>query len=396
MASLWPGSVEVAHLLLLSAATLALYGRALSGGFVLDDGAEVLQDRLIRSFSNIRAIFAHSVWYFAGVKTSNYYRPGKLLAYMVEYCLFAFHPFFWHLASVLFHLTVVVAIYFLVRDLASRELAFWTALWFAFHPVHVEAVAWIAPANDVLCGLALVLALWLYHRGRTGRLSGSAGLPPRPAVLEFGLSVLLFFAALLFKETALTFPALILAYDFFYRGESLRQIARGWRRYVAYFALLGVYLSMRIHALGGLAPDANQLRTLTAADMILSVPALASKYLWKALVPIHLNFWYVYKPVLALGWKPAGAILLCLFLVAAMFLLRRRQPLLSLALAWFWLTLIPALDIPRVSANIFTDRYLYVPSIGFCVFAAWGWLWLLGRVSRPALRRVAYAGVAAS
>jgi Flp pilus assembly protein TadD len=77
-----------------------------------------------------------------------------------------------------------------------------------------------------------------------------------------------------------------------------------------------------------------------------------------------------------------------------MFRLRRSQGLLSFALAWFWLTLVPVLDIPKLGDNVFTERYLYIPTFGFCVLAAWGWLWLLKRASQPLTRRLAYAGVA--
>jgi tetratricopeptide (TPR) repeat protein len=373
--------VTIAHLLVLSAATIALYARGLFNGFVTDDESEVLQDHFIRGFSSLPRLFSTNVWFFAGVKVDNYYRPFKLVAYMLEYHLFGFRPFFWHLASVLFGAAVVLAIYFLVRDLASRNLAFWTALFFAFHPAHVEAVAWISGGSDVLCGLSLLLSLWFYHRARSGQKTGLS--------LSYGLSVALLFAALLFKETALTFPAIILAYDFLYRKQSLPEMARSWSRYVAYFAVLGAYLAMRIHALAGFAPTVSGM-ALSWVQMIWSVPVLAVKYIWLFLVPIHLNYWHVYEPVLSFGWRPAAAMVFCLLLVWAMFRLRQREPLLSLALAWFWLTLIPALDIPKVSDNVFAERYLYVPSFGFCIFVAWCWLWLLSRAPRPAVHKLAY------
>lgn len=375
-----PNRVTTAHLLILCAATCALYARGLFNGFVTDDQSEVLKDHYIRSFSSLPRLFSTNVWFFAGVKVNNYYRPFKLVAYMLEYHLFRFRPFFWHLANVFFGVAVVLAIYFLVRDLGSRQLAFWAALFFAFHPAHVEAIAWISGGSDLLCGLSLLLSLWLYHRARSGLKPG----------LSYGISTLIFFAALLFKEMALTFPAVILAYDFLYRKESLPQMARSWRRYISYFAVLGVYIAMRTHALSGFAPTTSGM-AVTPVQMVLSVPVLASKYLWLALVPIHLNYWHVFRPVRSFGWEPAAAMVLCLFLVWATIWLRSRQPLLSLSLAWFWLTLIPALDIPKVSANVFAERYLYIPSFGFCLLMAWGWVWLLDRASQQRLRKLAYA-----
>lgn len=379
------------HLLFLSASTIALYALGLRNGFVADDESEVLQNPIIRSFHGIPQMFTHSVWFFLGGKADRYYRPLKLLAYSVEYHLFQFRPAWWHLANILFNLAAVLVIYFLVRDLAGtaslgadRQLAFWSALLFAFHPIHVEAVAWIAGGNDLLCGLGLLPSLWLYHRARSG---GGARL------LNYGLSVALFLTGLLFKETALTFPAVLLCYDFFYRRESLREMVRAGGRYAPYFAALGIYLMMRWRAIGGFAPN-NPALGLTKLQFLLTVPVLAAEYLWKTLAPVGLNAWYTFHTVSSLGWRPAAATAVMAFLVWAMFRLRRSQGLLSLALAWFWLTLAPVLDIPKLGYNVFTERYLYIPTFGFCVLAAWGWLWLLKRASQPLTRRLAYAGVA--
>lgn len=372
------------HLVVLSGAALALYALGLRNGFVADDQLEVLQDPLIRSFRLIPQMFAHSVWYFHGAKADRYYRPLKLLAYSVEYRLFHFHPALWHLANIFFNVAAVLVVYFLVRDLANRQLAFWSAVLFAFHPIHVEAVAWIAAGNDLECGLLLLLALWLYHRARQGRSPGP----------NYTISAILFFAALLFKETALTFPAVLFCYEYFYRRESLASIARGGVRYAAYFAVLLVYLGMRWHALGRFAAT-NPDNVVTGTQFALTAPVLAAQYLWKSLVPIHLNAWYTFDPVSTLGWKSVAATVLLAFLVWAVFRLRRRQPLLSFALAWFWLTLIPVLDIPKVGLNVFAERYLYIPTVGFCILSAWMWLSVLERATRPTLRRAAYAGIAA-
>ncbi len=379
-----PDHTQLFHLLFLTAATFTVYARGLLNGFVTDDEGEVLQDQLIRSLANIPRLFAHNVWFFVGAETHNFYRPLKLVAYSIEYQLFGFRASSWHIASIFLHGAVVIAGYLLVRDLASRRLAFWSALLFALHPVHVEAVAWIAGGQDLLCALALLLSIWLYHRARSGA----------SPLLHYVLSAALFFAGLLAKEVALTFPAIILSYDFFYRRESWREMLRAWRRYLAYFGVMGIYILMRVHALKGFAPITTGMR-LTRKELVLSVPVLAVKYLWLSLIPIPLSYWHIYSPIRALGWVPLVAMVLVLVLLVFTFWLRPVQPMLSFALAWFWLTLAPVLAIPKVSSNVFTERYLYIPSFTFCVFAAWGWLWLYDHAAHAAARRAAYAGLIA-
>ena len=126
--------------LLLSSITFGLYARGLVNGFVTDDEKEVLRDPLIRNLADIPRFFAHSVWYFAGVKVENYYRPLKLVAYAIEYQMFGFWAPGWHLAGISFHVTAVIMVYLVVRELSSSRLGLWTALWFALHPIHVEPV----------------------------------------------------------------------------------------------------------------------------------------------------------------------------------------------------------------------------------------------------------------
>jgi len=147
---------------------------------------------------------------------------------------------------------------------------------------------------------------------------------------------------------------------------------------------------MRVRAINGFAPVTSGMR-LTAKEMVLSVPVLTMKYVWLAFVPAPLNYWHVYAPIHVLGWKPIVATALLLIYVVTTLWLRRAQPVVSFSLAWFGLTLIPALAIPKVSGNVFAERYLYIPSFGFCLLAAWGWLWAHEKASRPAARRAAYA-----
>ena len=64
-------------------------------------------------------------------------------------------------------------------------------------------------------------------------------------------------------------------------------------------------------------------------------------------------------------------------------------------LLWFYLNLAPVLNARWLGANVFTERYLYLPSLGFCWIAACGgrlaWMRLGGR---PAVRKCYAAGLA--
>jgi tetratricopeptide (TPR) repeat protein len=372
------------HILLLLAATLVIYGNSLSNGFVSDDDFQVLSNPLIRDVHNLPRLFTTNVWAFAGTGMSNYYRPLHMIVYMAEYHLFNFDPFSWHVVNLGFHVAALIAAYFLLRALAGESLAFWASLWFALHPMHVEAVIWVAVVTDLLCGLALFTGMYCYHRARTG------GNP----LLFHALAVLAFFCGLLMKETALVFPALLLAYEFLYQRNSLLAILRGAARYLPYAVAFGLYLALRLHALGRFAPAKDTYRHWTPGELFFSVPALFAQYVGKLLLPVNLNYYYVFDPVTSLTIPSLAGFALLAGIVAAVFALRQAQPLLSFALAWFLITLAPVLNIPNVGENVFTERYLYIPSLGFCLLGAWSWLRLRERAADPNLRRVADVALA--
>lgn len=375
------------HLLMLIAVTAGLYAAALRNGFVSDDTTQLLQNPFITSYRNIPRLFGTNTWAFLHSGTSNYYRPLGMVLYMLEYYSFGFHAFPFHIFNLAVGIAGVVAVYFLVRALAGDSpLALCAALLFAFHPVHVEPIVWIAALPDLLCGLSLFTAMLFYHRARTG---------PRP-LLNHAIATIVYFAGLFCKEPAMVFPGLLVAYEFLYRRESFRKlfsppILRGLAPYVD---ALAVYLSFRLRALGGFAPAYGNGRHLTHWQNFLSVPVLTAQYMLKLLWPTKLNYYYHFIPQEHADGKFVLSVALICAVVAAIFWLRKAEPFLSFALAWFFITLIPTLSIANVSDMVFAERYLYIPSFGFCVLGAWAVLRLTRSPFGQEARRAAYACLA--
>jgi hypothetical protein len=101
------------------------------------------------TWENIRSVFTE--FYYGQ------YSPVNQLNYIVLYSLFGYNPFWFHLASLLWHSGNVVLVFILIRKLAdySRQVkkenispvALSTALLFAIHPTAVEAVAWVSASK---------------------------------------------------------------------------------------------------------------------------------------------------------------------------------------------------------------------------------------------------------
>ena len=380
------------HLAILILLSLALYAPTLRNGFVTDDRIQILQNSLVLEGKNLGLAFTGDVWAFArsakesALHGTNYYRPLQPLLYTAEYHLWGADPLPWHLVNTLLNAAVVVLVYFLVLSLDAPLLAFWTALCFALHPMHSEPVSWIAALPELLCALFLLLAMLYYRR------ADALSAPLRPRLL----GAFFFLCALFSKEVALLFPVILLCYEFLYHRSKFADLRRFAARFSPYLAVLAVYLAARIHALGGFAPRQIMDRPrLSLGQLFFAVPAVFARYIGKLLLPIHMNYFYAFPLTSTLTlWALAGFAASLLLALAVLFF-RNSRPLLAFAICWFVFTLAPALSLNSIALNFFTERYLYIPSLGFAILAASAAVALYSRLPSSSFRAIYTALVAA-
>jgi tetratricopeptide (TPR) repeat protein len=349
---------------LLACATLP-YLNILFNGFVYDDDTQLVRNPYVRSFQHLKHIFTSNVWSFHGAAVSNYYRPMMTLGYLIGYKIFGMEPYGFHLVSLLLHILVVCLVFALTQRLTGdRGWAFVAGAFFALHPVHTESVAWIAAVTDLELTFFYLLTFgtFLALARPGGRCSGRL-------LAVMGATFIL---ALLSKEQAMTLPALATVYEHFYRDDrSETSSSQKLARYGVLWLVGAIYLLLRAHFLGGLAPD-KKFGQVTPMQIVLSATALFGQYVWKLVWPVRLCAYYVFHPStspLDLRVLAGRAVLLAL---AALFLVcwrsgERNVRFASFAILWFLATLAPVLNAHWVGVNVFTERYLYLPSVG----AAW-------------------------
>ncbi len=266
--------------------SFAVYFNALSGDFVYDDKSQIVENPWIRDMVNMPNIFSKSVWNFKpGVITSNYYRPLMHIVYMIDYHLFGLKPWGFHLVNILFHCGVSVLVFMVIRRLLPEHTAsaspaylsppFIAAILFALHPIHTEAVTWIAGLPDVAFTFFYLLSFYFFILFREDSKRG------------YLLSILSFSVATLFKEPALTLPIILFAYDYLLK-KSDENIMSGLRTYIPYAAVSGVYLLVRYHVLRGFAP-LESYADLSTYQFIINVFPLFRDYVTSLLWPFDLN-----------------------------------------------------------------------------------------------------------
>jgi tetratricopeptide (TPR) repeat protein len=344
---------------------IVLYLNTLGNGFVYDDIPQVVQNPWIRGFHNLWAIFTSGAWGFGGQST-NYYRPLMHIFYTLLYVSFGPNPLWFHVFNVCVHAGVSLLVFFLASGLlhGDRPLlsppvlsaSVTAGLLFAAHPIHTEAVSWISGLPDLSFTFFCLGSLLLYMRLPAERMPSFDR--------SYFLSLLLFFLATLCKETALVFPFVLMAYDHLIREDS-RALRRRFTGYLPFLAVAAVYFLLRIHALGGFAPQKRHAELTTYQSLVSALPLLRD-YVLKLILPLNLRVFYTFHPASSVLQAPVLSALI--FILVLLALLFRVQKANKTAFFIFFLMLIPLLPviyIPALGENPFAERYLYLPSVGF-------------------------------
>ncbi|HEV2419190.1 MAG TPA: tetratricopeptide repeat protein [Terriglobia bacterium] len=358
------------------------YLNILFNGFVYDDDLQVLRNPYVRNFGHLKQIFTTTVWSFQGGAQgiTNYYRPVMTLTYALCHALFGFSAAGFHLASIAIHVAVVCLMFAVAsRIFKDRAVAFLAAALFALHPIHTEAVDWIAAVTDLEAAFFFLLAFWFFLG-----LRETGG--KRWAVLQAAM-LASYLLAVLSKESAAVLPVIAVIYEHSCRED--RQDASflvKLRRYGGLWLALAAYLAARIHFLGAFAPIAAR-RGLSFNAIVLSAVALTGHYIEKLFWPVRLCAAYVFPATLgALLPRIFAGLAVTVICVLLMVYFWKRERRVFFGLIWFFVTLAPVLNVGWMPDFAFAERYLYLPSVGFC--------WVLGWLGLKFWRKCVAEGVA--
>jgi protein O-mannosyl-transferase len=369
--------------------TFILYVGTLSFPFVWDDGPLIVHNPLIRSWSNLPSAFGGDLWHHMP-NSPDYYRPLLVTWFMLNYSLFKVKAWAWHLGAVLIHIVAAGGVFALARKLG---LDVWTtalaALLFAFHPVHVECVAWVC-SSDSLLTVFLAFSFVAFLKSRDFE---------EPRWLTWRTSsLLLFFCGLLTKEVAVTFAAVVAVYVFLFPavdGSSLRARIRQSVQVALPFGIVSVaYLLMRRLVLGHVAGPSVAGAALL--PMIQTWPLMLCNYLRLLIAPVGLSPVYYLPYVRNIGLKNfvlplfiAGDVCLLIWFWAR----RTKDSVVTFASLWVVITLAPVLyTIKFRESDLIHDRYLYLPSVGFVILLAKA-IRLLPGIRRTSARALQIAAV---
>lgn len=146
---------------ILAVVVIIVFGNTLFNGYNYDDNLVTMHHPLTsKGIKSIGKIFT-SPYYSNGADINFGYRPIVHLSFAIEHQFFGEKPGVSHFFNLLIYLGCVLAFFKLISSWFSKEallFAFCTAVLFAVHPVHSEAVASIKNRDELLAFLFAMLA----------------------------------------------------------------------------------------------------------------------------------------------------------------------------------------------------------------------------------------------
>ena len=355
------------HVVLLIVISAAVYLNSLSHDFVFDDMGTIVENKYIKDLrQNLPSFFNTTYFKISGGEAS--YRPIATLAYFLIYTISNLNPFGYHLGSLLFHTVNVILVYVLVNLIQKNKTTSLIAgLLFALHPVLTEAVNCISFNEDLLTTLFFIVSLLLYSKVKAD--------DAKPRIQLYFLALLFFLLALLSKEMAITLPAIILLYDLTFREfrnnrASLKFIKDTIRDrkyyYLGYIATAVFYLSLRFIFLTN--PKASATGTYgSLAERIIYLPDHIFSFIKLVFFPLNLNADYIFSyPESPFEIVNIVSFIILVGLIGFSFYVYKGSKEVSFGIWWFFVTLLPVSNLIEIM-NPLADRYLYLPTVGFCI-----------------------------
>ena len=340
-----------------------LYFNSLGNQFTNWDDGMIYGNRTIRNLTweGIMNLFTP--------QRANTYQPVRMLSYAVDYSLWRLNPLGYHITNTLYYALTCLMVFLTLRLLSVHlrggegadshfRVGLFGALLFAAHPVHVEAVAWLAARKEVLQGFFFFLAFYLYLRGKEEE--------GRKRVILLGLVLLSILLATLSKPSAVVFPAVLLVYEI-----SLRQTQwiHSLKRRRLFFGLSILISLIFVFVLLKVMLDAGGVKAFRGGSFLNNF--LLSFYVFintiKLLIfTINYSASYAMKiPTPMLGLPIFLAIVDTLLLAGVSLWSLKKTKVVFFAFFFFGVTLLPYLNIIPIS-TLLADRYLFIASFSYC------------------------------
>jgi protein O-mannosyl-transferase len=361
--------------LVLGLGTIGLYAPAFTFNFVNLD--ELLTN------PHLNKGLAEAIRWAFQAGNGNISQPLPWLSHALDCQIYGLKPAGHHATSLLLHAFNATLVFLVLRQLTG---AFWrsavVAAFFAWHPLHVESVAWVAQRAGLLCAFFWLLTLWAYAcyaEKLKAQSSAAATAADKSSNFKvfYVLSVVFFVLALMSNPMASTLPLVLLVLDWWPLGRLDATTDRPVGKQALSLLLEKIpffILSAASIVLTSMALSRNHLQTpmawLPFRIRLVTAGMSCFHYLAASFWPSDLaeNYPFVlHWP----KWELIGAALMLLAVCVGAVRARNTRPYWLAGWLWFLFALLPMLNLVPVGAQPMADRHMYLPSIGLWMLVCW-------------------------
>ena len=347
---------------LISVFVAILYFNSLGNQFTNWDDGMIYMNPRIRSLD-----WTNVVTIFTPEKAATY-QPIRVLSYAIDYHFWKLDPTGYHITNVILYILTCIMVFFTLRHLSAnlrdraspdshKRVAIVGSLLFAAHPVHVEAVTWLAARKEVLQGFFFFLGFYLYLKG--GEKEG------QKRIVYLGLVLFVILLATLSKPSAVIFPGVIIIYEIARKKEGLISF---FKKHWVFWCLSLAVSAIFTFILMKVMVQAGGIKSYSGGSFLSNLLVPLYAFLQNVrLLAFTINYSAAYSFTVTLPFlcfKNILLILLSLFLFAISIFSLRWTKAIFFSFFFFVITLLPYLNIIPIS-TLLADRYVFIASFSY-------------------------------
>lgn len=360
--------IKYAWGIVIAVVAFLLYANTIGHDYALDDSGAITGNRYVQEgFHGILNLLKVDFWHFSNAHLG-YYRPLSLITFAIEYHFVQGNPHVSHFINCLIFAFSGFMLFIVLNKIFNSFNAlfpFIIALLFVAHPIHTEIVANIKGRDELLSFFNVMLMLWFALK-----------FIDTKKIIYLIASLVFCYLGMLSKETALTGVMLLPVFLFYYKDYNVIECLKKSIPFALMVALFFVQKKYLLGTLSGIIPNDIVNYPYTQSHIKLPTTFMLFAFCLRLLIVPHpLRYDYSFNQIpavdLSSGWALLGIIL---FFVGAFFTVKQtlKKTILGFALSIFYITLIPALAFTILRGGIFAERFLFFPSLGFCIALVYG------------------------
>ncbi|MFC1825835.1 tetratricopeptide repeat protein [Thermodesulfobacteriota bacterium] len=388
-------------LALIGISVLVVYSNIYNNPFVFDDVLNIVEKETIRGLSNYLSL-------------DKLLKPRAIVdfTFALNYRFGKLNVFGYHLVNILIHIINGFLVYFLVSiilkqglkfsnssvpsisespDFAIKTIPLFAALIFVIHPIQTQAVTFTVQRYASMAAIFYMASVLFYFKARIiqqrdqsrERIEQEKDEKINKLQLSsfYVLAILCGVLAFLSKQNTASLPLAILFVEFLLIDRTWQQWKKKLPLFALFFALWILFILYIVGLFGGglegggLLEDVSGLmkeaETVGRWQYLCTQFNVVVIYLRLMFFPVLQNLDYLYP--FKNGFFDAYTPFAFLFLIGLAALGAwhiKKQPVISLAIFWFFITLSVESSIIPIRDALFEHR-LYLPMLGFGVFVSY-------------------------